>query len=151
MNIEEKISTFQKSNYVKFYWWRRFKPRTPPFKHRSLLQKIQNGNYDYSDYRVQALYELELAEIKSNIFPKYAYTERDEAIKMGRMRYNKLMIDFDKDESNLLKTIEREFCKVFGISKEEFDLYVLLCDGGLEELYNTIKENTLYKFIENGR
>jgi hypothetical protein len=146
MNIETDIPKFTPSNYNKFYWWRRFKPRTPPFKNRPLLAKIKNGDYDYSDYRVQALYELELAQEKANKFPIYAYTERDEVIKMGRLRHNKLMEDFMKDEFNLLKTIEKEFCDEFWLSKEDFTKYLNDCYGSLEDLYHTIKEDTLYKF-----
>jgi hypothetical protein len=148
MNIETDIPKFTPSNYNKFYWWRRFKPRTPPFKHRPLLAKIKNGDYEYSDYRVQALYELKLSEEKANTFPPYAYTERDEALKMGRLRHNKLMEDFMKDEFNLLKAIEKEFCDEFYISKDDYQKYMNTCEGTLEDLYNTIKENTLYKFIQ---
>lgn len=146
MNIETDIPKFTPSTYNRFYWWRRFKPRTPAFKNRPLLTKIKNGDYDYSDYRVQALYEIKLSIEKADTFPIYAYTERDEVLKMGRLRHNKLMEDFMKDEFNLLKTIEKEFCEEFWINADEFKEYMNNCDGSLEDLYNTIKENTLYKF-----
>jgi hypothetical protein len=148
MNIETDIPKFTPSTYNKFYWWRRFKPRTPLPKKNSLLKKIQNGDFEYSDYRVQALYEIELSKEKANTYPVYAYTERDEALKMGRLRHNKLMEDFMKDEFNLLKTIEKELCDEFYINKEDFTKYLNDCDGSLEDLYHTIKENTLYKFTK---
>ena len=109
------------------------------------------GDFDYSDYRVQALHELELAEKKANTYPTYAYTEREEALVMGRRRYNRLMEDFMKDEFYLLQGIKEEFCKWFWISEEEFDRYMNMCDDGLVELYELIKENTLYKFIGTNR
>lgn len=147
MNIKEKITTFQKSNYVKFYWWRRFKPRTTLHKNVPLLDRIKNGDFDYSDYRVQALYEIKLSEEKANTYASYEYTERDDVLKMGRLRHNRLMEDFMKDEFHLLQNIKTEFCKHFWISEEEFYHYMDMCDKGLLELYDIIKENTLYKFI----
>ena len=148
MNIETDIPKFTPSTYNKFYWWRRFKPRTPLPKKSPLLKKIQNGDFEYSDYRVQALYELELSKEKANTYPVYAYTERDEALKMGRLRHSKLMDDFMKDfmkdEFHLLRDIE----KAIYINKEDFKSYLENSDGSLEDLYNTIKENTLYKFTK---
>jgi hypothetical protein len=151
MNIEKDIPKFIPTKYNRFYWWRRFKSRDTLHKNFPLLARIKNGDFDYSDYRVQALYELELAEEKVNSFPTYAYTERDEAKEMGRRRYNRLMEDFMKDEFYLLQGIKEEFCKWFWISEEEFDRYLNMCDEGLEELYELIKENTLYKFIGTNR
>ena len=151
MNIKKDIPKFIPTKYNRFYWWRRFKSRDTLHKNFPLLARIKNGDFDYSDYRVQALYELELAEEKVNSFPTYAYTERDEAKEMGRRRYNRLMEDFMKDEFYLLQGIKEEFCKWFWISEEEFDRYLNMCDEGLEELYELIKENTLYKFIGTNR
>jgi hypothetical protein len=151
MNIKKDIPKFIPTKYNRFYWWRRFKSRDTLHKNFPLLARIKNGDFDYSDYRVQALYELELAEEKVNSFPTYAYTERDEAKEMGRRRYNRLMEDFMKDEFYLLQGIKEEFCKWFWISEEEFDRYMDMCDDGLIELYELIKENTLYKFIGTNR
>jgi hypothetical protein len=151
MNIKKDIPKFIPTKYNRFYWWRRFKSRDTLHKNFPLLARIKNGDFDYSDYRVQALYELELAEEKVNSFPTYAYTERDEAKEMGRRRYNRLMEDFMKDEFYLLQGIKEEFCKWFWISEEEFDRYLNMCDDGLIELYELIKENTLYKFIGTNR
>lgn len=151
MNIKKDIPKFIPTKYNRFYWWRRFKSRDTLHKNFPLLARIKNGDFDYSDYRVQALYELELAEEKVNSFPTYAYTEREEALEMGRRRYNRLMEDFMKDEFYLLQGIKEEFCKWFWISEEEFDRYMNMCDDGLIELYELIKENTLYKFIGTNR
>lgn len=151
MNIEKDIPKFIPTKYNQFYWWRRFKARNTLHKNFPLLTRIKNGDFDYSDYRVQALYELKLAEEKANTYPSYAYTERDEVLVMGRRRYNRLMEDFMKDEFYLLQGIKEEFCKWFWISEEEFDRYMNMCDDGLIELYELIKENTLYKFIGTNR
>jgi hypothetical protein len=151
MNIKKDIPKFIPTKYNQFYWWRRFKSRDTLHKNIPLITRIKNGDFDYSDYRVQALYELELAEEKVNSFPTYAYTEREGALEMGRKRYNRLMEDFMKDEFYLLQGIKDEFCKWFWISEEEFDRYMNMCDDGLIELYELIKENTLYKFIGTNR
>jgi hypothetical protein len=67
------------------------------------------------------------------------------------LKLDRLMEDFMKDEFYLLQGIKEEFCKWFWISEEEFDRYLNMCDEGLEELYELIKENTLYKFIGTNR
>ena len=151
MNIKKDIPKFIPTKYNRFYWWRRFKSRDTLHKNFPLIARIKNGDFDYSDYRVQALYELELAEKKANTYASYQYTEREEALEMGRRRYNRLMEDFMKDEFYLLQGIKEEFCKWFWISEEEFDRYMNMCDDGLIELYELIKENTLYKFIGTNR
>jgi hypothetical protein len=151
MNIKKDIPKFILTKYNRFYWWRRFKGRDTLHKNFPLLARIKNGDFDYSDYRVQALYELQLAEEKANTYAPYEYTERDEVLKMGRLRYNRLMEDFQKDEFYLLQGIKNEFCKWFWISTEEFDEYLEKCEGDLIELYETIKENTLYKFVGTNR
>ena len=151
MNIKKDIPKFIPTKYNRFYWWRRFKSRDTLHKNFPLIARIKNGDFDYSDYRVQALYELELAEKKANTYASYQYTEREEALEMGRRRYNRLMEDFMKDEFYLLQGIKDEFCKWFWISEEEFDRYMNMCDDGLIELYELIKENTLYKFIGTNR
>lgn len=151
MNIKKDIPKFILTKYNRFYWWRRFKGRDTLHKNFPLLARIKNGDFDYSDYRVQALYELQLAEEKANTYAPYEYTERDEVLKMGRLRYNRLMEDFQKDEFYLLQGIKNEFCKWFWISTEEFDEYLEKCEGDLVELYETIKENTLYKFVGTNR
>lgn len=151
MNIEKDIPKFTPTKYNRFYWWRRFKSRDTLHKNFPLLERIKNGDFDYSDYRVQALYELQLAEEKVKTYAHYEYTERDEAKEMGIRRYNRLMQDFMKDEFYLLQSIKDEFCKWFRISEEEFNRYMDMCDGGLENLYDIVRENTLYKFIGTNR
>lgn len=151
MNTNIDVKRFIPIKYNRFYWWRRFKARTMLHKNFPLLDRIKNGDLDYSDYYIQAVHELELAEKTASSFPPYAYTERDEALKMGRMRYNRLMVDFDKEEVNILHQIKTEFCKWFWISEEEYYIYVEQCIGGLEDLYELIKLNTLYKFTGTNR
>ena len=53
-----------------------------------------------------------------------------------------------KDEFHLLRDIEKAMCDEFYISKEDFKSYLENSDGSIEDLYNTIKENTLYKFTK---
>lgn len=145
MNIEEEIKKFTPIKYNKFYWHRRFKQRSTLHELKPLLERIKNGDFNYSDYRVQALYELELAEKKANSFKSYQYDERDEVLKMGRVRYRKLMDDFMKDEFNIMKDMEKSFLRKFWISKEEFYNYIEECEGDLIDLYELIESKTLYK------
>jgi hypothetical protein len=145
MNIEEEIKKFTPTNYNKFYWHRRFKPRVTLHELKPLKERIINGDFNYSDYRIQALYELELAEKKANSYKTYQYDERDEALNMGRVRYRKLMDDFMKDEFNIMKDMEKSFLRKFWISKEELYCYIDECDGNLLDLYDLIESKTLYK------
>ena len=147
MNIETDIPKFIPIKYNRFYWHRRFKQRDTLHELKPLDERIKNGDLDYSDYRVQALYELQLAEKKANSFKSYQYDERDEALSMGRSRYRKLMDDFMKDEFNLLKNIEKSFMKKFWVSKEELYLYIDECDGDLMDLYELVAAKTLYKTL----
>lgn len=151
MNIKKEIKKFTPTKYNKFYWWRRFKGRDTLHKNYPLLDRIKNGDFDYSDYRVQALYELELAEEKANSYASYQYTERDEALKMGRLRHNRLMEDFMKDEFYLLQGIKDEFCKWFSISADEFNDFMNQCDGSLEDLYELIKSKVSNRLIGTNR
>jgi hypothetical protein len=151
MNVKKEIQKFTPTKYNKFYWWRRFKSRDTLHKNYPLLDRIKNGDFNYSDYRVQALYELELAEEKANTYASYQYTERDEVLKMGRLRHNRLMEDFMKDEFYLLEGIKDEFCKWFSISKDEFNEFMNQCDGSLEDLYELVKSKVANRLIGTNR
>lgn len=136
----------------KFNWWRRTKKksklqRKDAFKGRSfLLQQIENGDYDYSDYRRQALQELdyckkEQAQI-TNTWKASAQSlqvKLDEVERKYIKRYNKLMEDFQKEEQNLLVALKADLTKEFKIdcwseAIEEAD------DQDLVQFYHTYKK-----------
>jgi len=63
--IVKKLSQLTPLKYNQFYWWRKWGPKnTPLFSSRPLLDKIKNGDFDFSLYFWQALYsELEAKEL----------------------------------------------------------------------------------------
>ena len=113
----------------KFNWGRRSKKRPPlsrkeAFKGKSfLLQQIEHGDFDYSDYHRQALHEKELCVLeqrkvtKSWIAGPDSLKERLEEIERKYIkRYNKLMEDHHKEETKLLHTLREKLILEFGMN-----------------------------------
>jgi hypothetical protein len=57
MELKDRIATFRKNTYNRFYWWRRFQPRETLHKYRRLNERIPNGDFEVSDYHWQLQYE----------------------------------------------------------------------------------------------
>ena len=73
-HILKEISKLQPLNYNQFRWWRRFDtPNKPLHKYSALIDKIKNGDYDFSHYYWQAKYaEIEINEIFDDTYPDAA-------------------------------------------------------------------------------
>jgi len=112
----------------KFNWWHRFKKKKPlskkdAFRGKSfLLQQIEHGDYDFSDYRRQALYELELCQqekaqvVKNWVASEASLKEKlDEIERKYNKRYKLLMLDYDDEENRLLSELRRRLVGEFGI------------------------------------
>lgn len=112
----------------KFNWWHRFKKKKPlskkdAFRGKSfLLQQIQHGDFDFSDYRRQALYELELCEQeKMNIASNWNASREslEEKLLEVERKYNKryklLMEDYDDEENRLLFNLKSRLISEFGV------------------------------------
>jgi hypothetical protein len=112
----------------KFNWWHRFKKKKPlskkdAFRGKSfLLQQIEHGDFDFSDYRRQALYELELCQqekaqvIKNWVASEVSLKEKlDEIERKYNKRYKLLMLDYDDEENRLLSELRRRLVGEFGI------------------------------------
>ena len=60
--------------------------------------------------------------------------------------------DFEKDESDKLRTIEKEFLKTFKITKEEYYSELENFDGTLEEFYINCKSKFgIYQQVKSKR
>ena len=112
----------------KFNWWHRFKKKKPlskkdAFRGKSfLLQQIEHGDFDFSDYRRQALYELELCQqekaqvVKNWVASEASLKEKlDEIERKYNKRYKLLMLDYDDEENRLLSELRRRLVGEFGI------------------------------------
>jgi len=112
----------------RFNWWRR-KKKKPLLKKSDafigksfLLQQIEHGDYDPSDYYDQALYELQLcaqaqekAKQEWKAGPESLKYELDQIERKYIKRYNKLMEDHMVEEQRLLRNLKEGLQKEFGV------------------------------------
>ena len=109
-----------------FYWWRRFRThKCLPYK-SSLLSKIRNGDFEYSEFYQQAEWELhwmvdeqkEFIENYQGKDPKEDKLYLDIEIR-ARKRYNKLYADALNDENEKLNKLRDNLSKKFKMEKED--------------------------------
>ena len=111
--VLDKISQLQPLNYNQFRWWRRFdSPNKTLHKYSNLLDKIQNGDYDFSHYYWQA---------------KNA---------MNSARRKRLWDDFEKDEKERINGIEKDFQMKFKMSRKKVREEIEEFGGTLEDFYH---------------
>lgn len=111
-----------------------------------LLQQIEHGDFDYSEYRVQALEELVMCEeAKEQLAsswicgPDSLRDRLDELDRKYIKRYNKLIQDHDREENKMLHELKESLIKEFGI--DIWDEALDQVDGGnLKDLYYTYRQ-----------
>ena len=126
-----------------FYWYRRFKAHKPlPYK-ASLLDKIENGDFEYSEFFQQADWELhwmkdEQKEFKQNYKgfdnPENDTLYMDIEIK-ARKRWSKLIEDGMKDEQNRMDKLVNGLYRLFKVSKDIIREEMNEFDGTTKEFY----------------
>ena len=134
--VLDKISQLQPLNYNQFRWWRRFNsPNTLLHKYSSLLDKIKNGDYEFSHYYWQAKYaEIEMDDIHHETYPdRVSYNEKS-AIHGARRK--RLWEDFEKDESEKLLQINKDFYHKFKMSRTQVREEMNEFGGTLEDYYH---------------
>jgi len=93
--------------------------RQPMHKYTPLETRIKNGDFEVSDYRLQAFYELWLLDERlKNEQSKYpsreSWLNRREVIQKQQYdRYHKLMNAFDKEEPKIWDELVRELANEF--------------------------------------
>lgn len=133
--IEEKLSHLKKLKYNQFKWWRMYSNINPPLPNRApLLDKIINGDFDYSHYKYQAMLVEHTINEKSAIAIDGIHEK--ELTKVDRTRRTRLLEDYHKDETTKLQTLKSEFCKEFHMNEEEYDNEVLEFGEGLKDFYS---------------
>ena len=132
--VLEKLSNFQPLNYNQFRWWRRWDSKNKPLhKLKPLLDKIRNGDFDHSHYFWQAQFsEIEMNEKYLQLNDGDRWMEETQ---VDRARRKRLYEDFEKDEAEKLKQIQKEFILTFRMSKEDYEQEVIEFDGSLEDFY----------------
>lgn len=132
--IRQEISKLKKLKYNKFYWWRNYAPKNEPLKSKDLLDKIRNGDYDFSHYYWQSFNAILKAKSKINLECDDLELQ-SQKISLELEQYHKLTKDFEKDERERLTQLEKEFINNFNLSKEKYNLHFENYDGTLEDFY----------------
>jgi hypothetical protein len=133
MELKDRISTFRKNTYNRFYWWRRFQPRETLHKYRRLNERIPNGDFEVSDYHWQVLWENELE--KEAIGNERSVDKQHEIRCMFGERRRRLNNDYEKDEQKILDEMYKAFRVELRMSKDEVEEEMLNFDGTLSEFY----------------
>lgn len=108
--------------YNKFRWFTKQRKRKLP-KSAPLLQRIQNGDFEYSIYfneveQVKKEAEKIYEDVMNNALIDDMNQREHEALdssRMKRVRALKLMEEADKDENRLLRDLREELTKEFGV------------------------------------
>jgi hypothetical protein len=124
--VERHLSKLQKLNYSQFRWWRNYQIPKPLPKNKLMIERIKNGDFETSPYFWCAQYVLWEKEDNDNDKSLEPYYQR----KRGSMlltKYEKLMLDFEKDEEERIETFINTFSKSLNVNKEtlreEFESY----------------------------
>ena len=131
MELKDRIATFQKKNYDRFYWWRRFQPRQTLHKLHRLEQRVPNGDFEVSDYYWQLRYEdvLEKNDLANEINPDRQHEIRS----LYGERKRRLTKDYETDEAKILADMYKAFWNEFRMTKEQVEDEMLNFDGELAE------------------
>ena len=144
MELSQRITTYTPTKYNPYYWWRRFKGRDTLHKYRRLNEKIENGDYEVSDYHWWMMWENELEqEAVSKITDP---SKMHEARCLFGERRRRLSADYEKDEAKILEAMYKDFRVELRMSQEEVEEEMLQFDGTLSEFYYYIYN----KKIQNG-
>jgi hypothetical protein len=136
MTLQEKISSYEKLNYNRWFWWRRFKGRETLHKYQPLKDKIMNGDYEPSDYHWWILWENEIE--KESLSKITDVGKQHEARCLFGERRRRLMNDFEKDEAKILEAMYKDFWLAFRMKRDEVEDEMFNFDGTLFEFYHYI-------------
>ena len=143
--IHKQISKLQQLKYNQFYWWRKFKDKSPLSSKEAVHTRIDNGDFDFSSYYWQAQYALVEMEEKTGHISDPG--NRHEAQTIYRERWRRLMNDYEKDESQRLIEYKKAITGLFEIEDEDLEKKMEEFDGTLKELYTLIKINYNFRTI----
>ena len=133
--VLKEIKKLQPLNYNQFKWWRRFDSKTKPLpKGATFLQRIQNGEYEFSHYFWQwKLTELEINELYTLYRGDIQKLLEKNSVDLARRK--RLIQDFEKDEVDRLKALQNGFLREFEMTKEEYEQHIGEFGGTIEEFY----------------
>jgi len=147
--INKEISKLQPLKYNQFYWWRKFKDKSPLSPKSAVHAKIDNGDFDFSHYYWQAQYALtEMNEKTGHILDP---EKRHEAQSIYRERYRRLMKDYEKDEPQRLNNYKKAITNIFEIEDDQLETLMENFEGTLKELYILIKNKYAFRTKQKRR
>jgi len=136
MELKDRISTFRKNTYNRFYWWRRFQPRETLHKYRRLNERIPNGDFEVSDYHWQLQYE---DVLEKEATAKEPNPDKKHEIRcMFGERKRRLSKDYEVDEKKILDEMYKAFKTELKMTREQVDEEMLNFEGTLSEFYHYI-------------
>jgi len=133
MELKDRIATFRKNTYNKFWWWRRFQPRQTLTKLHRLEQRVPNGDFEVSDYHWQLLWENVLEQEAADKEPNP--DKKHEIRCMFGERRRRLSKDYEADEAKILDEMYKAFWSEFRMKREQVEEEMLNFDGELAEFY----------------
>jgi hypothetical protein len=146
MTLQERIATFQKKNYDRWYWWRRFQPRQTLTKLHRLEQRVPNGDFEVSDYHWQTLWENELE--KQAVSEESSIDKQHEIRCMFGERRRRLSKDYEADETKILDEMYKAFKNELGLNRDQIDDEMLNFDGTLAEFYTYLTNKQKLKICQ---
>ena len=144
--ILQEVNKLQRLNYNQFFWWRKFRPKQKELSKQAYsVDKIRNGDFDFSHYYWQAQYALLEMEEKTGHISDPG--NRHDAQTIYRERYRRLMNDYEKDEAQRLAEYKKTITNLFEIEDNDLEKKMEDYDGTLKELYILIKNNYNFRTV----
>jgi hypothetical protein len=133
--VIKEIKKLQPLNYNQFRWWRRFDSKAKPLpKGATFLQRIQNGEFEFSHYYWQAqLCELEINEKHKEYNGDVQKLIEKHSVDLARRK--RLWEDFNKTEVELLAELKKGFLREFVMTSQEYEDHITNFNGTTEEFY----------------
>jgi len=147
--INKEIKKLTPLKYNQFFWWRKFKDKSPLSSKEAVHARIDNGDFEFSSYYWQAQYALLEMEEKTGHL-KHP-DDRREAQTIYMERYRHLMNDYEKDEPQRIENYIKTITGLFEIEKEELEKKMEDFDGTLKELYILIKSSYNFRTKQQRR
>jgi hypothetical protein len=147
--VNREIAKLQPLKYNQFFWWRKFKEKSPLSSKDAVHARIDNGDFDFSSYYWQAQYALHEMEEKTGHIKDPS--QRHEAQTIYRERYRRLMNDFEKDEPLRITNYKKNITGLFEIEDEDLEKLMEDFDGTLRDLYTFIKTNYAFRTKQKRR
>ena len=146
MELKDRIATFRKKSYDRFYWWRRFLPRETLHKYNRLSERIPHGDFEVSDYYWQLQYEdvLEKEALANEVSPD----KRHEIRCLYSERKRRLSKDYEADETKILNEMYKAFKNEMQMTREQVEEEMINFDGTLAEFYTYLTNKQKLKICQ---